>query len=141
MFNFVTSRRVNFFMQSKCASVVMLLTFLWFEIFGSTILLLPYTDYYSFSSGLTSSINRGVTPVYLHCVTGKVTWLYPSGALRVLLRLPDGKSDFRACIKVKGDNSARGVNKKTLPARLFLEGPRSLLNLYSDNDGGNKGSR
>ncbi|XP_045463340.1 meteorin-like protein [Harmonia axyridis] len=83
-------------------------------------------------SGLsTSTTERGVTPVYLRCRTGRITWLYPRGALRVLLRLPGQDRDFRACIKVRED-----ANKPS--ARLFLEGPRSLLKLYSHNDGSTK---
>ena len=89
-----------------------------------------------FSSGLSpSSTGRGVTPVYLRCSAGKVTWLYPRGALRVLLRLPGQDREFRACIKVHSDG------KKDPAARLFLEGPRSLLPLYSHSDGGNKAIR
>lgn len=88
-------------------------------------------------SGLTtSSEDRGVTPVYLRCTAGRVTWLYPRGALRVLLRLPGQDREFRACIKVHPD----GVNQH-LAARLFLEGPRSLLPLYSHEDGGHKAVR
>ncbi|KAF5294937.1 hypothetical protein FQR65_LT10650 [Abscondita terminalis] len=88
-------------------------------------------------SGLTtSSEDRGVTPVYLRCAAGRVTWLYPRGALRVLLRLPGQDREFRACIKVHPD----GVNQH-LAARLFLEGPRSLLPLYSHEDGGHKAVR
>ncbi|CAH0548044.1 unnamed protein product [Brassicogethes aeneus] len=88
-------------------------------------------------SGLTSSsLSRGVTPVYLRCATGRVTWLYPAGALRVLLRFPGGK-DFRACIKVRQDE----MDVKEPAARMFLEGPRSLLPLFAYNDGGHKGIR
>ncbi|XP_018330714.1 meteorin-like protein [Agrilus planipennis] len=77
-------------------------------------------------SGLTTpSEDRGVTPVYLRCTAGKVTWLYPRGALRVLLRMPTPDRDFRACIKLHPDGG------KNLPVRLFLEGPRSLHQLYS----------
>lgn len=87
-------------------------------------------------SGLSpSSTGRGVTPVYLRCSAGRVTWLYPRGALRVLLRLPSQDREFRACIKVHPDE------KKEAAARLFLEGPRSLLPLYSHTDGGNRAIR
>lgn len=84
-------------------------------------------------SGLTNdndipTTERGVTPVYLRCRTGRITWLYPKGALRVILRLPGNGRDFRACVKVR-------ENKTKPAARLFLEGPRSLLKLYSHNDG------
>lgn len=75
-------------------------------------------------------MSRGVTPVYLRCTAGRVTWMYPRGALRVLLRLPGQDREFRACIKVHPDGG------KDYPARLFLEGPRSLLQLYSHEDGG-----
>ncbi|XP_017782590.1 PREDICTED: meteorin-like protein [Nicrophorus vespilloides] len=84
-------------------------------------------------SGLSlSSTGRGVTPVYLRCTAGRISWLYPRGALRVLLRVPGQDRDFRACIKMHPD-----IGNK-VPARLFLEGPRSLLPLYSSEDGGNK---
>ncbi|KAF2880864.1 hypothetical protein ILUMI_25309 [Ignelater luminosus] len=87
-------------------------------------------------SGLTtSSEDRGVTPVYLRCTAGRVTWLYPRGALRVLLRLPGHDREFRACIKVHPDG------EKHLAARLFLEGPRSLLPLYAHDDNGHKAVR
>ncbi|KAL3285042.1 hypothetical protein HHI36_019169 [Cryptolaemus montrouzieri] len=83
-------------------------------------------------SGLSVSLlERGVTPIYLRCRGGRITWLYPRGALRVLLRLPGQDRDFRACVKVRED-------KKKPAARLFLEGPRSLLKLYSHNDGSAK---
>lgn len=65
-----------------------------------------------------------------------MTWLYPRGALRVLLRLPGQDRDFRACIKVHHD-----IEKRPAAARLFLEGPRSLLPLYTYEDGGGKSIR
>ncbi|XP_065161143.1 meteorin-like protein [Atheta coriaria] len=89
-------------------------------------------------SGLTTistKMGRGVTPVYLRCTSGRIKWLYPRGALRVLLRLPGQDREFRACIKIHPDVD------KHVPARLFLEGPRSLLPLYSNDDGGNKLTR
>ncbi|RZC32452.1 meteorin-like protein [Asbolus verrucosus] len=91
-----------------------------------------YRDLYRMTKrqhGLSSSSSgRGVTPVYLRCSAGRVTWLYPRGALRVLLRLPGQEREFRACIKLHPDE------KKEPAARLFLEGPRSLLPLYSHSD-------
>lgn len=89
-------------------------------------------------SGLKTALSeeRGVTPVYLRCSAGTIAWLYPRGALRVLLRLPGGDRDFRACIKVR----AAGDHRKP-PARLYLEGPRSLLHLYANNDGSAKSIR
>lgn len=116
-------------------------------------------------SGLTShsstSINRGVTPVYLRCTAGRLRWLYPRGALRVLLRLPTHQDrEFRACIRLHPDEHHRKQRIKQhhrllgrrrrrhhvyrqegdgaqepVPARLFLEGPRSLLPLYANGDG------
>ncbi|XP_060535437.1 meteorin-like protein [Cylas formicarius] len=77
-------------------------------------------------SGLTSSpTSKGVTPVYLRCSAGKIKWLYPRGALRVLLRLPGRDRDFRACVKLRGVKPT---------ARVFLEGPRSLVPLYADSE-------
>lgn len=53
-------------------------------------------------SGLTSSSERGVTPVYLRCREGGVAWRYPRGALRLLFKppLPADVQDFRVCIRV-----------------------------------------
>lgn len=56
--------------------------------------------------------------------------MYPRGALRILLRLPGEDREFRACIKIHPDG------EKVPAARLFLEGPRSLIPLYSHEDGG-----
>jgi len=90
------------------------------------------------SASTRKNLQRGVTPVYLRCSAGKVKWMYPRGALRVLLRLPGDNRDFRACIKLRPDKD----NKDMVPARLFLEGPRGLLPLYSNGDeGGMKSSR
>ncbi|UYV63122.1 METRNL [Cordylochernes scorpioides] len=62
-----------------------------------------------------SSDPRGVTTVYLRCNRGAVTWRYPEGAVRVVLRA--GGPDFKACFRVQ---EFRGV-------RVFLEGRRKLL--------------
>ncbi|XP_069685315.1 meteorin-like protein [Periplaneta americana] len=70
---------------------------------------------------------RGVTPVYLRCSQGHLEWLYPRGALRVLLRLGASGRDFRGCVKVSGSFSG---------AHIFLEGPRSLLPLFSSQENG-----
>lgn len=53
-------------------------------------------------SGLSSDDERRVTPVYLRCREGSVSWLYPRGALRLLFRpsLPADEKDFRVCIRV-----------------------------------------
>ncbi|CAG9771132.1 unnamed protein product [Ceutorhynchus assimilis] len=81
-------------------------------------------------SGLsTPSSDKGVTPVYLRCSAGKIKWMYPRGALRILLRLPSQDKKFRACIKVKSNAKPN--------SRIFLEGPRSLIPLY-DGDSGAK---
>ncbi|XP_066138128.1 meteorin-like protein [Euwallacea fornicatus] len=77
-------------------------------------------------SGLTTpTSDKGVTPVYLRCSAGKVKWLYPRGALRVLLRLPAQDRNFRACVKI------RTTSKPGWPVtRVYLEGPRSLIPLH-----------
>jgi len=64
---------------------------------------------------------RGVTPIYLRCSQGHLEWLYPRGALRVLLRLGASGRDFRGCVKVSEGFSG---------AHIFVEGPRSLLPLF-----------
>lgn len=71
-----------------------------------------------------STAGRGVTPVYLRCSAGQLSWSSPRGALRVLLRVGAAGREFRGCVRVRG----RG-------ARLFLEGPRSLAPLYPDHGG------
>ncbi|KAF7270620.1 hypothetical protein GWI33_016416 [Rhynchophorus ferrugineus] len=78
-------------------------------------------------SGLsTPSTDKGVTPIYLRCSAGKIKWVYPRGALRALLRLPNQDRNFRACIKI------RSTSKPSRPiARVYLEGPRSLIPLYN----------
>lgn len=71
---------------------------------------------------------RGVTPIYLRCSQGHLEWLYPRGALRVLLRFGASGRDFRGCVKVSGGFSG---------AHIFLEGSRSLLPLFPAlQDGG-----
>ncbi|KAH7944117.1 hypothetical protein HPB52_016014 [Rhipicephalus sanguineus] len=54
--------------------------------------------------------SRSVVPVYLRCDQGRVTWKYPRGALRVLLRLGGtgngGAKDFRAVVNVKSDSTS-----------------------------------
>ncbi|VVD04560.1 unnamed protein product [Leptidea sinapis] len=95
--------------------------------------------------GLSSS-ERGVTPVYLRCREGNVSWLYPRGALRLLFRppLPAEEKDFRVCIRVirRPDPPelfhSLQVNKteatERFPARIFVEGPRKLIALYAPDD-------
>ena len=48
-------------------------------------------------SGLeeNGSEEGGVRPVYLRCSQGSVTWLYPRGALRVLLRYGTKGKEFQ----------------------------------------------
>ncbi|RZF48800.1 hypothetical protein LSTR_LSTR003180 [Laodelphax striatellus] len=100
-----------------------------FQIVLSVIVLLILTPVMSFvlgeecdwsGSGLGHSAERGVTPVYLRCAMGRVSWVYPGGALRVLLRLGSSGRQFRGCIKASPDFAG---------ARLFLEGPRGLVPL------------
>lgn len=48
------------------------------------------------SSGLESpGEGGGVRPVYLRCSQGSVTWLYPRGALRILLRYGTQSKEFQ----------------------------------------------
>ncbi|XP_022188480.2 meteorin-like protein [Nilaparvata lugens] len=100
-----------------------------FQIIVSVIVLLILTPVMSFvlgeecdwsGSGLGHNAERGVTPVYLRCGMGRVSWVYPGGALRVLLRLGSSGRQFRGCIKASPDFAG---------ARLFLEGPRGLVPL------------
>ncbi|KAE8737627.1 hypothetical protein FOCC_FOCC016909 [Frankliniella occidentalis] len=55
----------------------------------------------------------------MRCSAGALSWRWPRGALRVLLRVGAQGREFRACVRTRGSG-----------ARLFLEGPRSLLPLY-----------
>lgn len=69
--------------------------------------------------------SRSVVPVYLRCDQGRVTWKYPRGALRVLLRLggtgSGGARDFRACVKIDANSTGAAVH---------LEGHRKLIPLH-----------
>lgn len=56
--------------------------------------------FFIFSSGLegsssSSQVHRGVKPVYLRCSQGSVSWLYPRGALRVVLRYGTAGKEFQ----------------------------------------------
>lgn len=98
-------------------------------------------------SGLTDNVERGVTPVYLRCREGSLSWMYPRGALRLLFRppLPATERDFRVCVRVlrrpdppdlfhthrHNDTHAR----ERFPARLFVEGAKRLVPLYAPDDG------
>ncbi|XP_011549168.3 meteorin-like protein isoform X2 [Plutella xylostella] len=103
-------------------------------------------------SGLsyTSSQERGVTPVYLRCREGAVTWMYPRGALRLLFRppLPGDERDFSVCVRVirrddppdlfrEVEIGAEDIEVKPqrFPARLFVESPHKLVPLYAPDDG------
>ncbi|XP_067014099.2 meteorin-like protein [Anabrus simplex] len=79
-------------------------------------------------SGLSSpdGPERGVTPVYLRCSQGRLRWSYPRGALRVLLRAGGSGAEFRGCLRLH--DNFKG-------ARVFLEGPRSLVPLFAHDDG------
>lgn len=98
-------------------------------------------------SGLTATAERGVTPVYLRCREGTISWMYPRGALRLLFRppLPADEHDFRVCVRVMRrpdppdlfhdlqlDNTEVASR---FPARLFVEGAHKLEPLYAPNDG------
>lgn len=69
--------------------------------------------------------SRSVVPVYLRCDQGRVTWRYPRGALRVVLRLGGTGSgaprEFRACVKIPGNSTGAAVH---------LEGHRRLLPIF-----------
>lgn len=69
--------------------------------------------------------SRSVVPVYLRCDQGRVTWRYPRGALRVLLRLggtgSGGARDFRVCVKVATNSTGAAVH---------LEGHRRLIPIF-----------
>lgn len=98
-------------------------------------------------SGLSSIPERGVTPVYLRCREGSVSWVYPRGALRLLFKppLPADEREFRVCVRVirrpdppdlfhtlqLNDTGAA----ERFPARVFIEGPRRLVPLYAPDDG------
>ncbi|CAH2106539.1 unnamed protein product [Euphydryas editha] len=102
---------------------------------------------YNAPSGLTSSAERGVTPVYLRCREGGVSWLYPRGALRLLFKppLPADERDFTVCVRVirRPDppdlfhtlrlNDTDAADR--FPARIFVEGVRRLVPLYAPDDG------
>ncbi|KAK3931187.1 Meteorin-like protein [Frankliniella fusca] len=82
----------------------------------------------SFTRGVWTA-GRGVTPVYLRCSAGALSWRWPRGALRVLLRVAAQGREFRGCVRTRGSG-----------ARLFLEGPRSLAPLYPGSSRGSGGS-
>ncbi|XP_059045379.1 meteorin-like protein [Achroia grisella] len=98
-------------------------------------------------SGLTSSAERSVTPVYLRCREGTVSWMYPRGALRIIFRpsLPGYEREFKVCVRVirRPDppdlfhtlrlNETDSVER--FPARLFIERTRKLVPLYAPDDG------
>ncbi|KAL4709909.1 hypothetical protein ACJJTC_003872 [Scirpophaga incertulas] len=98
-------------------------------------------------SGLTTTTERGVTPVYLRCREGSVSWMYPRGALRLLFRppLPVDERDFRVCVRVirRPDPPdlfySLTVNEteapERFPARIFVEGTHKLMPLYAPDDG------
>jgi hypothetical protein len=52
--------------------------------------------------------HRGVKPVYLRCSQGSVSWLYPRGALRVVLRYGTAGKEFQV----------RKTTTKISPSRL-----------------------
>ncbi|CAH0579107.1 unnamed protein product [Chrysodeixis includens] len=98
-------------------------------------------------SGLTSTTERAVTPVYLRCREGSISWVYPRGALRLLFRppLPADERDFRVCVRVIRRPDPPDLfhtllvndteTPERFPARLFVEGARRLVPLYAPNDG------
>ncbi|CAH0750951.1 unnamed protein product [Diatraea saccharalis] len=101
-------------------------------------------------SGLTSYTERGVTPVYLRCREGSVSWVYPRGALRLMFRppLPADEREFRVCVRVirRPDPPDLFHNERfndteapqRFPVRLFVEGTQRLVPLYAPDDGNPK---
>ncbi|XP_063534075.1 meteorin-like protein [Cydia strobilella] len=97
-------------------------------------------------SGLTSNAERGVTPVYLRCREGIVSWVYPRGALRLLFKppMPADERDFHVCVRVVRrpdppdlfhDDRLNDTKAERFPARLFVEGAHKLVPLYAPDDG------
>lgn len=77
------------------------------------------------SGGKSTGETRRITPIYLRCSQGRVSWVYPRGGLRVLLRLGSTGKEFRGCIK---------VNPTFAGARIFLEENKNLKELYAPGD-------
>lgn len=45
--------------------------------------------------------NRDIVSIYLRCSAGKITWKYPKGAIRIVLRPTFvNQSGFRVCLKM-----------------------------------------
>mgnify|MGYP006938809311 CR=1 FL=1 len=71
---------------------------------------------------------RLVMPIYLRCSRGQIKWFYPTGGLRVVLKLgTDDSRDFRGCIRI-AQNTSRNV-------RIYIEGKRQLLQIFAADDG------
>lgn len=104
--------------SNPCALQLLLLFLLVFGVPAMSFVLGEECDWSG--SGLGHGPQRGVTPVYLRCAKGRVSWVYPGGALRVLLRLGSSGREFRGCIKASTDFAG---------ARLFLEGSVRLVSL------------
>nr|CAH0111396.1 unnamed protein product [Daphnia galeata] len=66
--------------------------------------------------------HRGVKPVYLRCSQGSVSWLYPRGALRVVLRYGTAGKEFQGCLKLSSDFGG---------ANIYVEQHRTLKLLHS----------
>ncbi|EFX88494.1 hypothetical protein DAPPUDRAFT_41548, partial [Daphnia pulex] len=66
--------------------------------------------------------HRGVKPVYLRCSQGSVSWLYPRGALRVVLRYGTAGKEFQGCLKLSADFGG---------ANIYVEQHRTLKLLHS----------
>lgn len=83
------------------------------------------------SSSLDNDNNNGkrlVMPIYLRCSRGRIKWFYPTGGLRVVLKLgTDDRRNFRGCIRIQ-PNTSRNV-------RIYIEGKRQLLQIFAADDG------
>jgi len=122
--NAMVIKRARGRLRAKDPPVYLFLACIWtFTFFGASLATVMGEECDWSGSGLHPA--KGVTPVYLRCSQGRVTWSYPGGALRVLLRLGSSGREFRGCIK----SSATWAG-----ARVFLEGPRSLVRLLDQED-------
>lgn len=121
--------------------------------------------FFSNSSGLsTTRENRDIVSVYLRCTAGKITWKYPRGAIRVILRPPiSNDQNFRICLKIHPrsqpssfppitSNSTKPLNQteassvadqddvisqtanKNRVSRIYLEAQKKLILLFQKDD-------
>lgn len=93
--------------------------------------------------------NRDIGSIYLRCSAGKITWKYPKGAIRIVLR-PTFSTDsgFRVCLKmIKSKDSAAQVqrlvqnsimsNTRRQYGRIYLSAGKRFIS-FDTNRNGNK---